>query len=202
MEKPITKKEEFENLIIEIIKNPKVVLFEINPKIYRKFLIFLSKILISKLNFSGIYITLNYPYSYLIKILKEEDIDIKKIYFIDCVSQMQYAPKGILITPFEVQSNEEAIFIKSPSNLSEFVLIVYELLSSVKEPRKKFIFIDSLNILFLYNDEKNVLKFLHFLTSRLKIFGFVGFAVVLEKDKKTEMFYEFFDEVINIEDLK
>jgi len=167
----------------------KVVLFIASPKKYMKVNLQILKITTKENKFSGIYITVNRPFSTLMDIMEKHGIDTEKIFFIDCITKMIPAPKGISLVPqkkFEVKKN--CIFIPSPARLTEIGLALSEALAGMKNPKNKFLYLDSLSTLSIYNDLTTIAKFVHFLTTRVRLFGVVGLIMCVEKKMDDKLF--------------
>jgi hypothetical protein len=167
----------------------KVVLFLVDPKKYMDINLQIIKIAIKNNKFSGIYITINRPFSTLVNIMEKHDIDTDKIFFIDCITKMVPSPKGISLTQGKkFEKKENCIFIPSPSRLTEIGLALSEALSGMKNPSNKFLYLDSLSTLSIYNDLSTIAKFVHFLTTRIRLFGVVGLIMCVEKKMDDKLF--------------
>lgn len=182
------------------IESPKITLILVDQKNYKKLLVNLLKVLVNEENAPGIFITFNYPYSFLRNLFDEENINTKNLYFIDCISQTMFVEK-VSVSYSEVLTTEECIFLRSPTHLSELAIIVYELLSSIKNPQKKFVILDSLHAMSIYNSKDRVVKFTHFLLNKLRIFRMTGFISLSLKNEVLEEVSDFFDEILKIENL-
>jgi archaellum biogenesis ATPase FlaH len=71
----------------------------------------------------------------------------------------------------------------------------------MKNKENKFIFIDSLSTLLIYNSFDVVAKFVHFIVSRLRLFGLVGILISIEKqidEKMTNILIEMCDEIVEV----
>jgi archaellum biogenesis ATPase FlaH len=169
----------------EFIKNlpaNKIILFLIDPSSYMKRNLDTLKIVVNQNKFSGIYITVNRPFDTLIKIMKEDDINTEKIFFIDCITKM--SPESSLFSlssKSKLEKTENCIFIPSPSRLTEIGLALSEALTGIENPKNKFLYLDSLSTLLIYNELDTIVKFVHFLTTRIRLFGIVGIIMCVEK---------------------
>lgn len=115
----------------------------------------LNRYLIRK-GFHGVYVTLNNPVDTLIKDFKEEGIDLKKIFFVDCVS------RG---TGEKFKKQRNALYLDDLKNLIELKLLIQEAIKKIKN-KKRFLVIDSLTTLLVYNREKAVEKFIYSVIER------------------------------------
>jgi len=174
---------------IENLPLNKIVLFLVDPKMYMKRNLSILKILVNQNKFSGIYITVNRPFNTLIQIMKDDSIDTKKIFFIDCITKMVPTTNKIsLSSKNKLERTENCIFVPSPSRLTEIGLALSEVLTGTKNPKDKFLYLDSLSTLLIYNDLETIVKFVHFLTTRIRLFGIVGIIMCVEKIMEEKLF--------------
>ncbi|MFH7903575.1 MAG: hypothetical protein QW409_01295, partial [Candidatus Aenigmatarchaeota archaeon] len=145
------------------------------------------------------------PATYIIEILKKSGINPEKILFIDAISNYFYSPApGISLAKSEgatsIKKDENIIFLSSPSNLAEIAIVFYEILASVKNPEKVFIVIDSLDIIALHSEKEKFLKFVHFVSSKLKILRVLGFyfRLIREEEDILKNIIVFVDEIVKI----
>lgn len=136
----------------------------------------------------GIYITLNRPYDSIVGLMKKENIDIKKLSFIDCISKEIGKPKGKV----------NCIFVRSPADLTEIAVALDKLFQHNKHG---FIFFDSLDTLLFYNRLDRVIKFVHFITGKMRIYGINGVLLGLHEKTTEELIGElapFTDKIIKL----
>jgi len=175
---------EFENL-----PDPFVVLFLADPKQYVIENLELMRNFVHEKKMFGIYITVNRPYGSLVQLLKKEKIDTSKIFFIDLItSTLSNAP----------ERKENCIFMGSASNLTDLSLAISEAVEASPET-KKFIFLDSLSTMLIYNEAGTLSKFSHFLTGRLRELKVSGVLISMdtETDRKlTTTLSQFCDRVV------
>jgi hypothetical protein len=186
---------------IKKIPPQRVVLFVTKAKNYQKANIEILKTIIMLNKFSGIYITTGRPYSVISENLKNAGIDVGKVFFIDCVTRMYLAPKGIVLGKPGMEMTQECLYLASPANLTELGIALSQAVIGIKEPKNKFIFVDSLSMLLIYNDENTVIKFVHFLTTKVKLFGLIGIIMVMEKGTKGDLLatmHELCDVVVEV----
>ncbi len=157
---------------IKKLKSNTLVVFVISGKKYHEVNIFILKKLIQLKKFSGIYISLNRPFKNLVKYLKEKKIDTDKIFFIDCVSSFFG----------EAKLAENCLFVPSPSRLTDIGIALDEAIRRMKNPSNKFLFLDSVSTLLIYNDLKVVAQFIHYLATKLRKFGVIGILMTVEKE--------------------
>lgn len=135
----------------------------------------------------GIYVTINKPYSSIIEFLKKNEVEVDRLYFVDCVTKMV---KG------GTERGERCIFTH-PSNLTAISIAINELIQTVKGD--KFLFIDSLSTLLIYNSLGTTEKFSHFITNKIRVYNLKGVLLSLEEEMKEKLkLAKFCDKVIKI----
>ena len=201
LKKEIKSISELEEFISKLPHN-KIVLFLVDSKMYMKRNLSILKILVNQNKFSGIYITVNRPFDSLIQIMKDDFIDTEKIFFIDCITKMAPATDKISLNPKnKLERSENCIFISSPSRLTEIGLALSEALTGMENPKNKFLYLDSLSTLLIYNDLETIVKFVHFLSTRIRLYGIVGIIMCVEKIIEERLFNilsEICDIIVNV----
>jgi KaiC/GvpD/RAD55 family RecA-like ATPase len=130
------------------------------------------KTLINKQNHSCVYVTINKPYDVLLNVLKKNGVDTENIFFIDLISKM---------TRTETAKLKDCLFITSPDSLTELSIAITESATNL-HGKKKFIFLDSLSTMLIYNQTGTVAKFAHFLIGKLKNEETEMIIISLEKE--------------------
>jgi KaiC/GvpD/RAD55 family RecA-like ATPase len=149
-----------------------VVLILVDVINYVKVNLEILKYLLNKKRIPGIYITINRPYENMIKTLKKNGIDVKKLFFIDCITQTVGG---------NPEKKEGVLFVASPQSLTDIGIALSEALESIKAP-DKFLFLDSLSTLLIYNNSGTIAKFSHFIASKMRLKGFKGIFISIEKE--------------------
>ncbi|VVC04385.1 Uncharacterised protein [Candidatus Burarchaeum australiense] len=168
---------------------PFVVLFIADPKDYvtQNLELLADFVNVQKLN--GVYITVNRPYDSLISLLKREGIDTSKIFFIDLITKTaRDAP----------ERRGNCIFMGNASNLTDLSVAISQAVS-VDPNAKKFIYLDSLSTMLIYNEAGSLSKFSHFLTSRLREWNVDGVFISLDSESDrtlTNTLSQFCDRVV------
>jgi KaiC/GvpD/RAD55 family RecA-like ATPase len=152
-----------ENFVISVIVPPDNY-EEVNMHFLRQF--------INKEGHHGIYITINRPYQNIVDLMKKSKIDVKKISFVDCIST-EIGKSG---------AGRNCVFVRSPEDLTELAIAIDSLFEHNKHG---FIFIDSLDTLLVYNTFEKVMRFVHFITGKMRIYDVKGVLLGLRK-KTTE----------------
>jgi len=123
------------------------------------------------MGYEGVYITLSKDYVELSKLLKEGGIDMGKLAFVDGISQMY--GMGKVKAP-------NVNYVEGPLSIDSIVESITEIIPKMKS-NKKFVFLDSITTVLLYNSLERTLKFSNFLTVSLKKMGVVGIVVSVSK---------------------
>lgn len=106
----------------------------------------------------GVYITTNSAFKELKNTLTDNKIDYSKARFIDSISRMSN------IKEVETKICE---YVDAPTALTEIMLALEKEASSLKGD-KKFLVLDSVSTLLVYNDEESIKKFVHSLIGKTK----------------------------------
>ncbi|MCK4714437.1 MAG: hypothetical protein KAT35_02595, partial [Candidatus Aenigmarchaeota archaeon] len=149
----------------------------------------LLKNLVNKKMLNGIYITVNRPYKSLTPLMQKEGIDSSRIFFIDLITK----------TEGDRPLREgNCIFMGNASNLTDLSVAISQAVST-NPKAKKFILLDSLSTMLIYNEAGSLSKFSHFLTSRLREWNIDGIFISLDTaaDRElTDKFSQFCDRVV------
>jgi hypothetical protein len=130
--------------------------------------------LINEKKMTGVYVTVGKPYKAMEESLKKNNIDPKKLFFIDAISG----------TIGENPSSDNCRAVQNPSALTDISICVSE---TCNEKKPGFLIFDSLSTMIIYNNEAASVRFIHFLITNLRKLGVGGVIFSLEKDleKKT-----------------
>ncbi len=148
----------------------------------------LLDLLIKRYDSKGSYITINRPYKSMVQLLKSKNINFKNMFFIDCITKELS----------ERSSAKDCYFVGSPSNLTEIAIALDPVF---KEGKHKFIFLDSLDTLSIYNPVESVIKFAHFLTSKVRLHDISGIFLAVHENSDEKLIMElaqFCDKVIDL----
>jgi KaiC/GvpD/RAD55 family RecA-like ATPase len=113
---------------------------------------------LQSLGYEGIYITLSKDYQELSKILTKKGVDMEKLMVVDGISQMY---------GMEEVENKNVQYVSGPiatDAISESITKMGKTMNS----KKKFVFLDSITTVLLYNSLERTLQFSKFLTQVLK----------------------------------
>lgn len=163
----------FKKLEKEINKLPEnfIVAFVTDSENYEKINLHILDILLKNKN-SGGYITVNRPYKNIIDMLKKNKIDHKNIFFIDCITKSAGG---------NVSKEKNCVFIDSPDNLTELSIEIHNYIKKTKN-EKKFLLIDSLSTLSIHNNPLTLLRFIHYITGKMRIFNLNGVMMSLNEE--------------------
>lgn len=149
-----------------------IVNVSINQHIYNEADLLLIECLIKKLQAPGLYVSLNKPYETILEELKQANLDANKIYFIDGVSK----------ETGKFSNSDKCFCLEYPSSLTELSLLIKTLCD---EGKIKFIVLDSLSTLLLYNGIKTVEKFTHSLITKARKLN-ASVVIMTPKEKSEE----------------
>lgn len=112
--------------------------------------------------YSGIYITFFKDYLELTKLMEEGGVDVSRLAFLDGIAKLY----GL------AQSEERNVtYIDGPLSLDVAIETITKMLALV-EGDKKFVFLDSLTVVLLYNSLSRTIEFVRSLSELLKKAGY------------------------------
>lgn len=124
-----------------------------------------------------IYVSVNQPFSSMLRIMKKSGIDTRRIFFIDCITKTSGGT---------VVDADNCIYIDSTSNLTELNISISEALSAMEG--KKSLFFDALSTLMIYNTPSSFAKFAHSVMTKVKSMGVSGIFMVVEGEMSKDIF--------------
>jgi KaiC/GvpD/RAD55 family RecA-like ATPase len=127
--------------------------------------------ILEKMGYSGVYIALSKGYEDMLKIFKKNKIPVDNIYFVDGISKL-YGEKRT--------STKNCMFVSGPLNIEEISTAIYEILPQLGK-KKKFVFLDSVSVLNIYNNLPRTMRFSKFLTSTMKKMEVDGIMVSISE---------------------
>lgn len=134
---------------------------------------------------SGIYVTLSKPHCDIIKKLEEQDINAKKLLFIDNYESGKCGARN-------------CIFLGRNNSLTAISLAITE---ASKDESMKFIFFDSINTMLIYNELETVERFVHYLINKVKNLEILLVMTLIEEEKTKKLIpllSQFCDKVIRL----
>ncbi len=181
--------ENFKNLEKELPHNEIVLV--VLPKLeYVEKIMKLLKITI-KQNKRLCYVSLNKPKKTLEKELEKYKINPKNLFIIDCVSK----------TAQQVIQTKSTIFISSPKHLTELSIAVKKAIDLGAD----IFLIDSLSTLLIYEKETAVIKFTHYLISKLRATDRKAIFIIIASETSRALFEDlcmFVDAVVEFDTIK
>ena len=152
----------------DISQNP-IVLVNVNQKDHSKINFDILKFMISKKG-DGFYINLNLPQERILELLNAYKIDYKRLYLVSCKN--------------EAAKMSNSSFIKSPENLTELSVILGNMNDT---KRYRFLVLDSINTLLIYNQKNTVMRFLHFLIGKMRSESMPGVIIAMPQENNKEI---------------
>jgi hypothetical protein len=150
-----------------------VLLISSKSENHNQIVLSLLETLILKRDMGGVYITISRPSDSIIDTLDAKGVPSENVFFVDCISQMSGKLAGI--------KRENVTYVDNPSSLEEISMFLERLLVKIKGDGK-FIVLDSLSSLLIYNSDKSVREFAHFIINRARMQNIT--AVILSIEKK------------------
>jgi hypothetical protein len=115
----------------------------------------------------------------------------EKIYFVDAVTK--YAA-GTTVTPMK-----NCRYISNPGNLTDMGIAIIESIKEL-EGKKTCLILDSINSMLIYIPSHHITKFIHFVTTKLRIQNLSGIFLIVEKGIDPEVLSQlttFVDDIID-----
>jgi len=135
------------------------------------------------------FVTVSKTYDYLAKTYKES-ADHANIKFIDCISRAA----GIT----ELYNN--CIYIESPVMLEKLILEILNNFKGVKREVEKFIVIDSLSALMIYNDPAIIREFISLVLNKSRSENIHVISVLVEEEMDSNKLIQLNDKIIVLRD--
>jgi KaiC/GvpD/RAD55 family RecA-like ATPase len=147
---------------------------------------------LQELGYEGVYVTLSKDYKELTNLFRKSGVDMGKLAFIDGVSQMYGI--GAVDSP-------NVKYVSGPISLDGIIAAITDVIPVIRS-KKKFVFLDSITTVLLYNSLERTLKFSEFLTTSLKRLQVAGVVTSVSKgfanDQLIEELTKLSDEVIKL----
>jgi KaiC/GvpD/RAD55 family RecA-like ATPase len=142
---------------------------------------------------SVIVVTTNQPSAMLVKNYESGGIDVSQIYFVDAITK--YALGKV---PSDVKNCK---FVNNPANITDIGIAITEILHKFPDEKPCILF-DSISTMLIYIPSINISKFIHFVTSKLRLLDSPGIFLAVEKSLDPLLMTQlvtFVDEVIDAE---
>ena len=177
-----------EELGVESIPSLNLVLT--TPKEYNKANVALAEYLVNNVGIPGVYVTLNKPYKSMKDALQDR-VDMRMIIFIDVITK----PTG-----GKMIDEDKCLYLDNIHNLSDLGVAIDRALESIPGD-SKFLLFDSLATLEIYNKVDTVLKFIYFLSGKIRSKSINGIFLSLERSADEDMISQlsmFCDQVVHL----
>jgi archaellum biogenesis ATPase FlaH len=132
------------------------------------------KLLLSR-NDNGIIVSANRPYKNLIDFYKKNDIDVSKMFILDCISKDQ----------FDRYNGGNVVFLENAAALTDISLHLDERIKIING--SKFLFIDSITTMLIHNDPHIFARFIHNVLTKMRLYGTGGLIISLEEKTNREV---------------
>jgi archaellum biogenesis ATPase FlaH len=118
-----------------------------------------------------VYVTITKPYENMVKQFGEL-AESKNIRFVDCISRAA----GI------TKTDPNCVYIESPSMLEKLGLEIINIFKTVDEKTNKYLILDSLSTLIIYNDQEIVTEFFYHLANRTRSRNIHVISLAIEEE--------------------
>jgi archaellum biogenesis ATPase FlaH len=162
---------------IEPLPDYSIIYLHIDPNQYFPVLQQMMDFFVNEKDMGGIYITTTRPARAISNRLSLKKIDLEDIFFVDCISYSVGA---------NIRDEDEILYVESPTQLESVMLKTYWLLKKV-ETEQKFVFLDSLNTLGIYNAERMLSEFFHTFINKLRTQEVFGVILTVGEDPPKEV---------------
>jgi archaellum biogenesis ATPase FlaH len=125
----------------------------------------------------GVYVSITRPHEYILNAMDDSGIPSTNLFFIDCIS---------LMAGKQQEKLDNVVYVENPSSLEEVSMYLDRMLSKVGRERK-FLFLDSLSSLLIYNTDKSVKEFTHFIINKIRLENIAGVILSIEKKEVEEL---------------
>jgi archaellum biogenesis ATPase FlaH len=140
-------------------------------------------------DWSILYVSLNRPYSSMIKIFGEKGISPSRMHFVDAITKTAEIPGEC----------DQCDYVSSPGSLTELSVNISRLLDN---GQYNLLIFDSLSTLLVYESDTTIAKFVHFLMAKVRVAGCSALFTCLKQDSDSILIKDinmFADKVIDFE---
>ncbi len=139
----------------------------------------------------GVYVSVNKPYMDIVKTLPNKETSIPQTQFVDAITAL---------TGRGVEDNQVVTFIDSPLALVELNLAISDRMKGLVS-NQKFLILDSVSTLLVYNTPQSVEKFCHTVIAKNRAENVLGLFLMIESEDHrgvVETLAQFVDNVITV----
>lgn len=145
------------------------------------------------------YVTISKSYKSVLEKFKNEGIGCRNIYFVDAITKTVSSKPHILELLMPAKKvKSKYFFVTNPKALIELSLAISDLLEN---RRNELVVLDSVNTLMIYNENKEIMKFLHYVMAKISENRCKGIFLFAADEKKSTLVKEislFADKVIDL----
>lgn len=163
---------------LEDLTDKRVIMVEAKSERHKAVLASLMDILASKNGMGGVYLSITKPSESIIAAITESGIDSRDIFFIDCIS--------LMAGKMQAEKSDKVVYVENPSSLEEISMYLDRMLDRVVSPNK-FLFLDSVSSLLIYNTDKSVKEFTHYLINKIRLEQLMGVILTIEKKEAEDL---------------
>jgi len=141
-------------------------------------------------NVPGIYVSTNKPLEVLLDSLERQNIKCKNVFFVDAITRMSGE---------DTVTGPNYAYVDSPKNLIDLSVAIETAATKIKS-KEKFVIVDSLSTLLVYNKPGIVEKFVHSIAGKARAWKAKGIFLMVEnkQDKVIKTIAQFCDQTIEI----
>jgi len=130
---------------------------------------------LSAKNDKGIIVSVNRPYTNLVDIYKKNNIDVSKMFILDCISKNQNA----------VINAKNVTFLDGVSALTDISLSINEHMNGSKGGQ--FVFFDSITTMLIHNNPYIFTRFIHNVLTKMRLKGVGGLLISVKGNSNNEI---------------
>lgn len=158
---------------LNYIDDSEIYLVAIDSKLHKTTTMEMLRYLVNEKKMPGVYVTINKPYEYMKESLSEAGIDPRMVIFVDAITKTVGG---------KADKVNGCIFLNRINDLTDMAVAISNAVQAIST-NKKFIVIDSISTLLIYNSNVSVSKFIHFLTGKMRIWKISGILTTLRDNK-------------------
>ena len=148
----------------------KILLALSSPKKLRKWDLKIIGVLLDS-GYDLLIIAMNQPASVLNTFYERNGLDTSRISYVDTITKYSLGK-----TPDIPRTR----FVAQPGDLTAIGIALTEMLKE-RDPEKTILFLDSVNAMLIYISSGNMTRFLHFLSSKLRLMNLGGIFLAVER---------------------
>ncbi|WP_230741807.1 DUF7504 family protein [Methanooceanicella nereidis] len=158
------------------VPEPDISLVIANPYIYKQSSIEILKYFVNVKKMPGVYVTVNMPYESVRQSLADAGIDTRMIIFVDAITKTVGG---------NVDKVNGCFFLNRINDLTDMAVAISNAIQAISTDNK-FIMLDSVSTLLIYNNNTSVSKFIHFLTGKMRMWKMNGILLSLSTVNDTD----------------